>query len=338
MGERPPARLPFLARWVIAAYPPWWRERYGEDQEMFLEDAQAESRGLLGPLSDLAVGAIRVRLRPTGMPETVRCWRDRTRACIAWATVPALAGLLLIGVISERTFGSSSFAGGATLSTGGRVASAAMSALAMTSLLLGACLLSGWALVALAGGRGPDGRASRRWLLLVAAPFIGGGLEIALFLGQSLLDPGTVTVLGHALVVKGGHPLVASVLGVAWDVVAVLWILSVFCVVAAARRAELEVRDLRGGVWLSQLTAALLVLAALGALAWGIGVTHQPPIPRADLLGYGSGPWTGVRTSLVAEWPLIFAGLAGVSAVASRGALSARRGYRRARELSQSEG
>lgn len=156
-----------------------------------------------------------------------------------------------------------------------------------------------------------------------------------LALGRSLLTPGQVEVLGFDRVVHGGHPLIASVLAVAWDVVAVAWLFSVFCVVIAARRADLQVGDLRGGVWLAQAMAIVVFVATLAAFAWGIGVSHQPPIPRADLIGSVAGvrPWTGIETSIAAWWPLVAGALAGVSLVTSWAALSARRGYKTARKL-----
>jgi len=37
------------------------------------------------------------------------------------------------------------------------------------------------------------------------------------------------------------------------------------------------------------LTAIVMLIAAVASIAWGIGVTHQAPIPRADLIGSGPG-------------------------------------------------
>jgi hypothetical protein len=142
--EQASIRLPAVVRWVLRAYPGWWRERYGADQEMFLEDLSAEGRRLAGALFDLARGAALVRLRPAGMPESVGAWRDRTRASIAWATVPALAGVLLANVITQHSFRNSTWAGPASsMSAGGRVAADSMSAVSLAGASLVFFLLIG---------------------------------------------------------------------------------------------------------------------------------------------------------------------------------------------------
>jgi hypothetical protein len=285
---------------------------------MFLVDLAGDGRSMSRAVVDLAFGAVRVRLLPRGMPRTVPAWRDRTRASrdrtrasrdrtrasIAWATVPALAGLLLSSVIMQHSFQNSMQSVSSTpLSTGGRVAADAMSVVRLVSVLLALCLLVGWALVGRLADRAPRGRAGRRWLLLVTAPLAGGAIEIVLSVLRARLAPQTVMIhLGSRLetLAEGGHPLVASLLSITWDVVAVAWLFSVFCVVLAARRADLQVTDLRGGVWLAQFAASVMVVVAVAAIAWGIGVTHQPLIPRADLIGFGPGirPWTGIQTSV----------------------------------------
>ena len=71
--------LPLWARCALGAYPSWWRERYGEDQEAFLEELAEDHRRLGRAVIDLAVGALRVRLSPAGMPPSVEAWRDRAR-------------------------------------------------------------------------------------------------------------------------------------------------------------------------------------------------------------------------------------------------------------------
>ncbi|MGD0984365.1 MAG: hypothetical protein ABSA65_11200 [Acidimicrobiales bacterium] len=335
-NEKSAVRLPLAARCALVAYPPWWRERYGQDQESFLEALAVDHRPLGRAVLDLAVGAVRVRLRPAGMPQTVGAWRDRARASIAWATVPALVALLLVSAIEQRSFGSSTDAGSASLlSTGGRVAADAMTSFAWASIAMVVLLLIGWALVGRLAGTVARGRAGKRWLSLVTAPLACGVVEAVL----SVLRAGLVA---HVVVSAGGHsrlvyrhPLAAQVASVAWGVVAVAGLLSIFGVVLAARSADLRVRDLRGGVWLSQATAVVLFVAAFASIAWGLGVTHQPPIPRADLIGSGPGlrPWAGVQSSIGAEWPLISSGLAVVSVVSARAALIARRSYNAAREL-----
>jgi hypothetical protein len=334
-SEQSAARLPLAARCALGAYPLWWRDRYGQDQESFLEELAGDHRPLGRAVLDLVVGSVRVRLRPAGMPQTVGAWRDRARASIGWATVPALLALLLVSAIEQHSFGSSTDAGtGALLSTGGRVAADAMTSIAWASIAMILLLLIGWALVGRLADIVARGRVGKRWLLLVTAPLVCGVVEIALSFLQTL-EARVVLFVGGRSLVDYRHPLAAQVVSVAWDAVAVAGLLSVLCVVLAARSAEVRVRDLRGGVWLSQATAVVLFLAALASVAWGLGVTHQPPIPRADLIGSGPGlrPWTGVQTSIAAEWPLVSAGLAVISVVTARAALVARRSYNTAREL-----
>ena len=327
MSGRPATRLPFVARCVLRAYPLWWRERYGDDQEMFLEDIAAEGRPLLRAVTDLAVSALRVRLRPAGMPHTAPAWRDRARASIAWATLPALAGLWLTDVIMSHSFRNSIEAGSLTpLSPEGRIAADAMSILNLAGPALLLLLLVGWGLVACLADRAPRGRAGRKWLFLVVAPLLVAGTEIGLNLLRKTL------VSGHG---QSHHPLAVTVLSVCVDLVWGVGLTSVLGVVYAARRANLQPRDLRGGVWLAQLTAIVLLVAAAAAVAWGIGVSHQPAIPRGDLTGSVAvlDPWTGIQTSIVAEWPFISAGLAAISLVTGWAALTARRSYKVARSI-----
>ena len=343
LSERPATGLPLRARWVLAAYPTWWRERYGEDQASFLEDLAGEGRPLRRALVNLALGAIGARLRTTGMPRSVGAWRDRTRASIAWATVPAFAGLVLLNVIEQHSF-RNSIGGSAPLppplSTAGHIAADAMTGIqwaAMATLLL---LLTGWALVAGFAGRVPKGPARRRWRLLTCAPLGAGVVAIGLQILRNKLTPvffgsSTTVVHGHAYTTysyrPGGHPLAASAVSVAYDAVSVLAVLSILGVVLAARRADLRVSDLRGGVRLAQMSAVVMVVSALASVAWGLGVTHQPP--RLNGLGALAQSWTGIQTSIAAEWPLLSAGLVAVSIVTAWGALSARRSYRETQEL-----
>ena len=88
-------------------------------------------------------------------------------------------------------------------------------------------------------------------------------------------------------------------------------------------------------MWLAQLSALLFLVVALASVAWGIAVTHQSPIPHADLVGSGPGyrPWSGIRTSIAPEWPLISVGLVSISIVTSWAALVARRAYAVAKSL-----
>ena len=155
------------------------------------------------------------------MPQSVRAWRDRTRASVAWATVPTLAGLLLITAVTAHSY-SMSMGQSMGLSTGGRVAADAMSALSWASIVTIVFLLIGWALVARLAERVPSGRAAVRWLVLVTAPLVAAVLEIGLaFVQHWLSRPSSYGADKGQGVSRAAHPLAAAVVSVAWDAVAV---------------------------------------------------------------------------------------------------------------------
>jgi hypothetical protein len=281
------------------------------------------------------------------MPQTVGAWRDRTRASIAWATVPAFVGLELISVIQQHSFRNSIGGAGpqaSLLSTGGHVAADAMTGIQLASVAMLLLLLTGWRLVGSLGGRVAKGRARRRWRALTFAPLLAGVVGFGLQALRNRLTPvvfgSTTTVVGgHASTtytyLRGGHPLAASAVSIAYDAVAVAAVLSILGVVLAVRKADLRVSDLRGGVRLAQLTAIVTLVSALTSVAWGIGITHQPPMPRATRGGFDAvtRSWTGIQTSLASQWPLLSAGLAAVAIVTAWGALNARRSYKTAQAL-----
>jgi hypothetical protein len=49
-------------RLSLGAYPLWWRERYGQGYESFLDALGGDRRPLGRDVVDLAIGAARVRL------------------------------------------------------------------------------------------------------------------------------------------------------------------------------------------------------------------------------------------------------------------------------------
>jgi hypothetical protein len=258
-----------------------------------------------------------------------------------------VAGLVLVSVIQQHSF-QNSIAGsgpsGPSLSTGGHMAADAMLAIGLSSLAILLLLLSGWALVAGFAARVPQGRARRRWRLLAAAPLAAGLTEIALAALRDKFTPvvansTTRIVDRHGFMTytyrPGGHPLAALVVSTAYDVVAVAAAASILGVVLAARRADLGVSDLRGGVRLAQTTALVMIVVAVASVAWGIGVTHQPAIPPGALSGSvgSSEAWTGIQSSIAAQWPLISAVLMAISVVTTWAARSARQSYRAAQAL-----
>lgn len=320
------------ARWALAAYPKWWRARYGQDQESFLEDLAGDGRSMTLAAVSLLWGALRLRLEPVGMPAEAALWRDRTRTSVAFATLPALGTLWLADVIGSHS--SPDFIQGQVpLAVAGRVATDATRILSLVSLGLVVLLAIGWFLVGRLATRVPRGKEGRRWMCLYLAPLAAIVMEACIGVVQSSLEHGKAA--GTRTVVVSAHPLVVTLLGVAHNVVGFAGLASVACVVIAARTAKVTVPDLRGGVLISLLTAVMLSFTTVVALAWGIGVSHQAPVPTADLSGSGPGlhPWSGVLTSIAPEWPLVVAAMAICALVAALAARAAQRSYRMATGL-----
>lgn len=80
---------------VLGLYPPWWRERYGDEVRTVSSDAVAGGQTLMRVIIGLLAGAIRLRVTGTGTPKQFQPWASRTRACIVVATIPALVALPL---------------------------------------------------------------------------------------------------------------------------------------------------------------------------------------------------------------------------------------------------
>ncbi|WP_214323837.1 hypothetical protein [Nonomuraea sediminis] len=82
-------------RVALACYPPWFRERYGDELEALVED----TGGGPGVMLDLAVGATRAWLRPALGDQGRRAQATLATTWVAWcagvSSVPVLDRLLL---------------------------------------------------------------------------------------------------------------------------------------------------------------------------------------------------------------------------------------------------
>ena len=81
---------------------------------------------------------------------------------------------------------------------------------------------------------------------------------------------------GGPTVPLNGNPAAAHALGVVLAIVAIVgWLVSILCVAAAAKRAEIAPSDLRFGRAVSTTVAALFALLVAAYTMWGIGLIMQ---------------------------------------------------------------
>jgi hypothetical protein len=160
---------------VLGLYPPWWRERYGDEVRTVSSDAVAGGQTRLRVLIGLLAGAIRLRVTGTGTPKQFQPWASRTRACIVVTTIPALVVLPLffltfkLGLQDHLPLTSS-----APLNSDGHVAYDAIGIMTLAGLIVMGTVIGGY--VTLVGAtrenRGIEHRARRAVLAIVACPLI----------------------------------------------------------------------------------------------------------------------------------------------------------------------
>jgi hypothetical protein len=283
---------------AIGLYPGWWRERYAEEVRVVADDLAADGRSTAMVTFSLLRGAVHARTSAQGMPRTYVLWSTRTRMSIAAATLPwmLVAPFLLMAMGTQSLHSGagnvyySGFNFGMThlqiagapptpappLTPAGSVVPFASLAVGVLFLVTLAVLASGW--IGLTGAIRRSAMPNRRRVRLLAwAPGFALLADIALIVAQTLARPRSFhSIGGRPFVAVGGHPLAAHVLGTVLGVVAIGgWLVSVACVAAAVKRADVAPSDLRFGKSVSLITTTLFALMLAAYMTWGVGLIVQ---------------------------------------------------------------
>ena len=222
-----------------------------------------------------AFGALQARVGARGMPPSYDSWSRRSSAVVALATAPALAAVVVIGLLQQNP----------VVPVGKRFpeqtipyspAATTIYLVLVFGLLLLMSVMS-WGYLTLARGiHDRQAGNSRRLRLLAHAPkYLALTSFVLPVVSNQLASRTFIYHGGHARLV-GGHPLVAQVVTDVSHATLILGVASaVALVVQVARRATLSLDTLSRGVAFGTATAVLLWVMTASAAAlnslYGIG-------------------------------------------------------------------
>jgi hypothetical protein len=108
--------------------------------------------------------------------------------------------------------------------------------------------------------------------------------------------------------------------------------------VAAFRRVDLAVRDLRFGVAVTRVIAGAATLNALAAVVWSYGITQQTPEPGEPSVGIAGRTvaYVGALSADASWWPIIVFGAIVGCVICVAAANSARRSFHAAADVATS--
>lgn len=301
---------------ALAAYPKWWKARYGEEVSSLCDDLMAEGKAMHRLVVGLCIGAADARLRGTGIPPVASVHRGRTRAALAVDALAMLAAVPVMAWVAVTT-------GYRSVSAGGHVGSVHDAGHTVTGSLPGLSVASevaGWAkfgLIVLAGAlvvqltgawqaARPTGRP--RWTLLRWAPatWTVVALGAAVVRGHYLPKGGAIhgNAAGAVTVsyLPGAHPTVAAACAVvAWTAVGLVFVSAAALVLCSSATDVETARLLRA----SRVGARLSVtgtLAAITSMAWAVGLTLQSPAPAQgsySIITSSLRAWAGPLAAMV---------------------------------------
>jgi len=252
---------------LLRAYPPSWRQRYGEELECLIVEASAGGRVPWRTRLDVLVAGTRERIRSAGLePDGSPADRVRGSALLilcAWALF--VLGGMIVGKSSEHWQDAVPSHSGALASVAYGVLLAA--ALCGSALVLGGVAAAVPSFVRLLRGGGwrhvrrPLGRAALAAALLVAA-------TAALALWGGSLD-------AHQ---RNGGDAAYAIAFVAWalGVAATIATLTA-AAVAIANRVQLPHRVLRLQAWLGAGTAVAMATVGAATVVWWLAVADAAP-------------------------------------------------------------
>ena len=334
---------------ALRCYPKWWTERYGDEMRAVIDDLEHEGRSEGSIAVGLFRDALRSRLLARGMPRTYGLVAHRTRTSIAASTLPWLAVIPFLTLVTSRLALHSSSGVVETgfpfeltslrtrvvsepgvhwvrpsISTATRVIG--MSSMFMDALYVVTLLILVLALGVLRNGILREKSHNRRslYLLTWVAP-VTFLVIVALDVLQLALTHGSTPYQAtptSAVVVIGGHSALAALVGnLMWTVATIGWLGSIAGIVLVANRATLPPETLRFGRTASVMTSVSLTLTFLAFTVWGIAINVQ------NHQSHVAGAITATYPRFAFWLPMTIAlGLACVVSIAC--AISARRSWR----------
>jgi hypothetical protein len=253
---------------MVLAYPPGWRERYGEELESLIRDLRAGGRQPLAMAADLLRGAVAAWLT-----ERRRYMSERSRGALltvlwSWVAFAAIAAWF------GRDLGAYPSAGAyQRLSHAVPAVPAAYHVLEAAGIV--GVAVTGIAAIAFAIGAARDARQNHRpatYALMAVPP-----VTAVVWLGGLRLVFSQLT--GTALVVAGVLWLLAGLAGIAAATLAVSKII---------RTCTFPAMTWRIGTAAAAAVTATMAVATGATLAWGLAIRAgwAPTHPGADALGW----------------------------------------------------
>jgi hypothetical protein len=251
---------------ALALYPPWWRERYGNEVAALSADLITDGQAEPMVAWNLLRGALRARLLARGMPDQPPLWRARSRVALVVATAPVLVVLPLIGSIQQIPY-----VGGGPLTQGvltlEQVASYAYLIFIVAFWGLMSTALFGY--LSLSNGIVRVAQNDRVIRRLARCPLVLLVTAVAALVLRLVFGPHSQATEHGVIVPTSGHPLLGALfVGGAKACLAAGWVTGVVLLWMVARRGLLTFGRLeswcRSGVVISML---LWLMAIAGSVA-----------------------------------------------------------------------
>ncbi|HEY5009883.1 MAG TPA: hypothetical protein VIH73_01930 [Acidimicrobiales bacterium] len=288
---------------ALRCYPKWWTDRYGEEMRAVIDDLEHEGRSSSSIALGLLRDALRSRLLARGMPRTYGMLANRTKTSVAAGTIPWLAivpfVLLITGRYTLRPHSNELITGypfaltpfrTKALEAGHTVFPAisssswviGISVMLVEALFLLTLIVLAIGLAAFRYGIKREKGRNRRWMYWTTwAPAYTVLGILTLKSAQSAFDmhwrPQDSLVNGKLVVtVVGGHPALAALMGdLTWTVAIGGWLFSMIALVLVANRANVPPDTLRFGRTVCVLTSISLSLTFVALLVWGVAIDVQ---------------------------------------------------------------
>jgi hypothetical protein len=303
--------LPRLARWLVSLYPRRWRDRYGDEFVVFLEDHPYT----FGAAANVVGSAAAERLR-SGMGFTMN-WRQRTLMMMACAYLAAVAA----GVNFYWTVNDTPLAVAMRSHAG---LSAAFRAVALGSFFAFGTVIA--IAIPLTASVATEAIGARRWnvLALIALPFLSGVLLLVWLAGSMAMTGSRWIPTPWDVTGDWRAPAEWPALETRWTLAATTFVMMVSGLVGSAAAAAAVIRSSDFAryrpSWFkatSMVFAASVIAMTVGVALWG---WFAQQYAAADFHSRNGGFFSSTK---VASWAMSAVVFAAASVLAIRGAADA---------------